>query len=100
MKRLTILAALLFAVATTYAGDARQFLDSATVNDDGTIVTLPLYQGYGIRDTLRQLCKTHQQAGRGGKQYRRERSDGKRLRVVHCLQSARYCVAGNSRTTN
>ena len=44
MKRLAILAALLFATATAHGGGDRQFLDSATVNDDKT-VTLPLYEG-------------------------------------------------------
>lgn len=45
MKKLTILLALLFSAITAYGGEARQFVDSATINDDGTIVTLPMYQG-------------------------------------------------------
>ena len=46
MQRLLILAALLVATiaAQTATAGEKQFLDSATVNNDGT-VTLPLYEG-------------------------------------------------------
>lgn len=46
MRKIILMTALLIAAGSAYAEDDRLFMDSAKVNDDRTIVTLPLYQGH------------------------------------------------------